>query len=101
MEMLCHLLLHILEAKIHLPLHLAGQTLNLRTYPLLHGCKVWDEVPSWRSPLWLHWTLWRWHGMLCCRCSHVSIIIIVTSIIIMPMFCLIHVITGEGSQRPQ
>ena len=54
MEMLCHLLLHVLEAKIHLPLHLAGQTLNLRTHPLLHGCKVWVKVPSWRCPLWLH-----------------------------------------------
>ena len=39
--------------------------------------------------------------MLCCSCSHVSIIITITIIIIMPMFFLIHVITWEGSQGPQ
>ena len=53
-EMLSHLHLHVLKAKVHLVLYLSSQTLNLSDYPLLHGCKVWVKVPSWRCPLWLH-----------------------------------------------
>jgi len=99
-ELLSHLHLHILKAQVHLILHLSCQTLNLTRHPLLHGCKIWIKVTSWRSPLLLHWRLWRWHGMLCCSCTHMSIIITVT-IIILPMYSLIHIISRERSQGPQ
>ena len=78
LKVMCHLVLLVLEAQVHLILHLSRQALNLTGHALLHGCEIWVKVPSWRSPLWLHWRLWRWHNMLCCSCSHVSIIITVT-----------------------
>ena len=48
----------------------------------------------------LHWRLWRWYVMLCCSCTHMSIIITVTIIILLMCF-LIYITSWEGSQGPQ
>src|SRR6185312_10110804 len=93
-----HLLLHVRKVEVHLILHLTSQPRNLRGHYLLHGCKVWVKIASWRSPLLLCWRMRWWHGMLSCSYSHVSIII---TIIIIPLCISIHIISRERSQRPQ
>src|SRR6185295_2720084 len=55
-----HLLLHVLKVKVHLILHLTSQPRNLRGHALLHGCKVWLKVASWRGPL----AVVAWHAEL-------------------------------------
>src|SRR6185312_10680086 len=90
-----HLLLHVLKVEVHLILHLTSQPRNLRGHALLHGCKVWVKVASWRGPLLLYRRMRWWHSMLSCSCSHVSIIIT----IILPLCFSIHIISRERESK--
>src|SRR6185369_14564989 len=61
-QLILELLLHVLKTQVVLLSHLICQTIDLRTHALLHTCKIWVKVTSWRHPLWLH----RWWRRLHC-----------------------------------